>query len=161
MEYDIQLEEAQKQRYAAVRMECMPDEFEERVEQALTQMWTIMDEAGVAPAGPPICVVPQIREVDDEVPPPTPWQLITGFPIEDEVAAEDPVVVDDLPGGRILTTVHEGSLKSLSTAYLALQVYMQTHDLRPNGCPWEVYLTDPVWEPDPDQWRTIVRWAVE
>lgn len=161
MDYEIAIEDATETRYVAVRLECSPAEFEAQVEQALTQIWALMDDALIAPAGPPICLVPQIQNLDDEVPPPSPWKLLAGFPIEDEVAAEEPVVLGTLPGGRVLTTVHEGELKTLSTAYLALQVHMQTHGLTPNGPPWEVYLTDPVWEPDPQRWRTIVRWAVQ
>jgi effector-binding domain-containing protein len=161
MDYHIDIEEGIETPYVGVSLECSPQDFEAQVEQALTQVWALMDEADINPAGPPICLVPQISTIDDEVPPPSPWRLIAGFPVEDEVAGEDPVVVGTLPGGKILTTVHEGELKSLSTAYLALQVYMQSHDLSPNGPPWEVYLTDPVWEPDPEEWRTIVRWAVQ
>ena len=87
--------------------------------------------------------------------------MLVGFPVEEELAAEDPVRFGHLPGGKVLTTLHMGKLDSLSTAYLALQVHMMAEGLTPVGAPWEVYLTDPVWEPDPAQWRTIVNWAVK
>ncbi len=160
MEYQVEVEEGIEQPYVGFEFECMPDEFETRIEQTLTEVWSLLDTAGVIPAGPPICVVPQIQHLDDEIPPPTPWRLICGFPVEDEVEAEDPVKVGTLPGGRVATTVHQGKLDTLSTAYLALQVHMMQNGMEPNGPPWEIYLTDPVWEPDESQWRTVVRWAI-
>ena len=160
MNYDIEIQEVPETRYAAVEITCGPAEFETEVEQALTQVWSVMDDAGILPAGPPFCLVPQIQGLDDEVPPPTPWKLITGFPIEEDVVAEDPILVGVLPGGRALTTVHLGKLESLSTAYLALQVHMEANGLSPAGPPWEEYHTDPAWEPDASKWRTIVRWPL-
>lgn len=161
MDYQIEIEEHAPQRYVTLEIECSPNEFEIEMEGALTEVWTLLDVVGVPPAGPPICLVPQIGGVEDEVPPASPWRLRVGFPVEEELEAEAPVFFGELPGGRVATTVHEGKLDSLSTAYLALQIYFQAHDLQPNGMPWEVYLTDPVWEPDPEKWRTIVRWAVQ
>lgn len=160
MDYRIRTEELPAQPYVAFEITCDPREFERKIEQTLTEVWSLLESADVPPAGPAFCLVPQITGLDDEVPPPSPWRLICGFPVEDELEAEDPVKLGKLPGGRVLSTVHKGKLDTLSTAYLALQVHMQTEGLQPQGCPWEVYLTDPVWEPDPAQWRTIVRWAV-
>ena len=160
MDYRIEIEEGIEQPYVGFEFECMPSEFEAMVEQTLTEVWSLLETVGVPPAGPPICVVPQIESSDDEIPPPSPWRLICGFPVEDELEAEDPVKLGTLPGGRVLTTEHRGKLDKLSTAYLALQIFMTEKGLEPNGPPWEIYLTDPVWEPDESQWRTIVRWPV-
>lgn len=160
MEYRIETLDLPEQPYVAFEVTCSPEDFERTMEQTLTEVWSLLETAGSPPAGPPMCVVPQITGTDDQVPPPTPWRLICGFPVEDELEAEDPVKLGHLPGGKVLSTVHRGKLDGLSTAYLALQVHMQAEGLEPNGSPWEVYLTDPVWEPDESQWRTIVRWAV-
>ncbi|RKZ13134.1 hypothetical protein DRQ53_00585 [bacterium] len=161
MDYKIEVVELLKQPYVALDLTCSPEEFPLEVEKSLTSIWGVLDATAVPPAGPPICIVPQITSTDDEVPPPTPWRLLVGFPVEDELIAEDPVCFGHLPGGKVLQTLHMGKLDTLSTAYLALQVYMMKEGLTPNGVPWEVYLTDPVWEPDPEQWRTEVNWAVK
>ena len=161
MDYEIEVVELPEQPYVALELECSQGEFPFEVEKTLTAIWGLLDSVGVPPAGPPICIVPQIGTTDDEVPPPQPWQLVVGFPVEDELEAEDPVRFGHLPGGRVLTTLHMGKLDTLSTAYLALQVHMMAEGLEPSGPPWEVYLTDPVWEPDPEQWRTVVNWAVK
>ena len=160
MDYRVETEEGIDQRYVGFELTCMPDEFPRRTEQTLTEVWSLLESAGVAAVGPPFCLVPQITSADDPLPPETPWRLICGFPVDDEVEAEDPVKVGTLPGGKHLTTEHRGRLDTLSTAYLALQVQMMKDGLEPNGPPWEVYLSDPVWEPDESQWRTIVRWPV-
>lgn len=161
MDYAVETIELPAQPYVALNLTCSPGEFPFEVEKCLTSIWGLLDAVGVPPAGPPICIVPQISTTEDEVPPPTPWELLVGFPVEDELEAEDPVRFGHLPGGKVLTTLHMGKLETLSTAYLALQVHMMKEGLTPAGSPWEVYLTDPVWEPDPEQWRTVVNWAVK
>lgn len=161
MDYEIQTERLLPQPYVGFEIVCSADEFETEVERTLTEVWSLLENTEVPPAGPPLCIVPQISSLDDEIPPPQPWRLICGFPVEDQLVAEEPVKYGVLPGGQVLTTVHQGKLDSLSTAYLALQVHFLTKGLEPNGPPWEIYLTDPVWEPDPEQWRTIVRWPVK
>jgi effector-binding domain-containing protein len=161
MDYRIEIEALPEQPYVALEFTCSPSEFERKVEQTLTEVWSLLDGAGVPPVGPPFCLVPQIESLEDEIPPASPWRLVCGFPVEDELEAEEPVRLGILPGGKVLTTMHKGRLDTLSTAYLALQVHIVAKGLVPRGSPWEVYLTDPVWEPDPDQWRTIVRWAIE
>jgi effector-binding domain-containing protein len=161
MDYEVEMVELPEQPYVALDLECTTDQFQFEVEKILTEIWGLLETVGVPPAGPPVCIVPQIQTTDDPVPPPLPWQLVVGFPVEGELEAEDPVRLGKLPGGRVLTTLHMGKLDSLSTAYLALQVHMMSHGLEPEGSPWEVYLTDPVWEPDPERWRTVVNWAVK
>lgn len=160
MDYRIEIEELPEQPYVAFEVLCSPQEFEQKLEQTLTEVWSLLESADVPPAGPPFCLVPQITGLEDEIPPVSPWRLICGFPVDDELEAEEPVKLGTLPGGRVLTTMHKGKFDSLSTAYLALQVHLLAHGLEPVGSPWEIYLTDPVWEPDPERWRTIVRWAI-
>jgi effector-binding domain-containing protein len=161
MDYKVEVVELPEQPWVGMEIVCSPGEFPFETEKTLTAVWSVLDAAGVPPAGPPICIVPQITTTEDEVPPPTPWRLIVGFPVEDELEAQDPILFGHLPGGKVLTTLHMGKLDSLSTAYLTLQVRMMQEGLTPNGAPWEVYLSDPVWEPDPEQWRTVVNWAMK
>jgi effector-binding domain-containing protein len=161
MEYSIETIELPEQPYVAMEAVCDPDDFPFEVEKTLTAVWSLLDEAGIPAVGPPMCIVPQITGTEDEVPPPTPWTLIVGFPVEDELEAQDPILFGHLPGGKVLTTLHMGKLDTLSTAYLSLQVHMMKEGLTPVGAPWEVYLSDPAWEPDPEQWRTVVNWAVK
>ena len=161
MDYSVEVVELPEQPYVAMEVVCSPEEFAFEVEKTATAVWGLLGDSGIAPAGPPFCLVPQITTTEDEVPPPSPWKLIVGFPVEDELEAEEPILFGHLPGGKVLTTLHMGKLDTLSTAYLALQVQMMKDGLTPVGAPWEVYLSDPAWEPDPEQWRTVVNWAVE
>lgn len=138
MDYAVETIELPAQPYVALNLTCSPGEFPFEVEKCLTSIWGLLDAVGVPPAGPPICIVPQISTTEDEVPPPTPWELLVGFPVEDELEAEDPVRFGHLPGGKVLTTLHMGKLETLSTAYLALQVHMMKEGLtlpaRPGRC---------------------------
>ncbi|HYO20461.1 MAG TPA: hypothetical protein VES02_17550, partial [Dermatophilaceae bacterium] len=41
-------------------------------------------------------------------------------------------------------------------SYGALTAWMRDRGVEPNGDMWEVYLSDPVAEPDPSTWRTEI-----
>ena len=70
------------------------------------------------------------------------------------------VIVETLPGGIAATTTHLGSYDQLQDAYGAIQQWMESEGLVPNGSPWESYVTDPAEYPDPKDWKTEVFWPL-
>jgi effector-binding domain-containing protein len=60
----------------------------------------------------------------------------------------------------VASTIHAGTYGTLSEAYAALEVWIESHGLQSAGAPWEEYITDPAEHPDPKDWRTEVFWPV-
>jgi effector-binding domain-containing protein len=79
-----------------------------------------------------------------------------GFPIQREFPVTGRVKLTRLPGGPVATTVHVGPYERLSTTYGDLNAWVAAQGRTPAGPMWEVYLTDPEQEPDPERWRTEV-----
>jgi effector-binding domain-containing protein len=47
-----------------------------------------------------------------------------------------------IPGGRMVSTVHQGSYDDVGPAYAAILTWMDEHGVRPAGPPREYYLND-------------------
>jgi effector-binding domain-containing protein len=83
-----------------------------------------------------------------------------GVPVGAAPAGEADVEGGTLPGGPALFAVHAGPYEQLGETYAAMERWMEEHGFKPNGGPWESYVTDPAEHPDPADWRTEVYWPI-
>ena len=159
MQYRLSVKERPAQWVATILFEAGPHDAGNRVESTLTEVWSTLEANGAVPAGPPFSLSHHARPGD--VPASPPWTIESGFPIEREMRLPPPVHVHQLPAGPVLSTVHEGDYDHLVNAYLALDAELLTRGLATAAAPREIYLTDPVAEPDPSKWRTQIEWPLE
>jgi effector-binding domain-containing protein len=109
---------------------------------------------GIAPAGPPFwryTVVDMDRGLEVEA----------GVTVASPAAGEDGrVLAGVLPAGRYVTMRHVGPPESLGDATAGLLSWAQAQGLTFDtdgtrwGCRLEIYLTDPVAQPDRTKWET-------
>jgi effector-binding domain-containing protein len=62
----------------------------------------------------------------------------------------------ELPAGPAIATVHVGPYQDLLRAHQALAAWAGARGREASGPAWEVFLTNPLQEPDPQKWRTKV-----
>ena len=84
------------------------------------------------------------------------FDIEAGLPVATAAEGKGDIVASELPGGSAATTVHTGPYERLNEAHEALQAWATANGLEPSGAPWEVYITDPGAEPDPNKWETRV-----
>jgi effector-binding domain-containing protein len=95
-----------------------------------------------------------------------PWvrYLCIGEDVEFEVAAPTAREIE-APGGMIsgstagcdyARTLHVGPYERIGAAYSAVTTWLAENALVVAGAPWEVYLTDPMSQPDPAKYETLV-----
>jgi effector-binding domain-containing protein len=92
--------------------------------------------------------------------PTTTIELEAGFPTAAPCAPLGEVVPSQLPGGSVATGVHVGPYETMVETYNQLMSWMTTQGLVPAEGMWEIYLSDPVQEPDSSKWRTRIFWPV-
>jgi len=63
-----------------------------------------------------------------------------------------------LPGGRLVTTTHSGPYGTIGDAWERAATWMDEHELKATGAPWECYLTGPD-EPGPP--ITEIYWPLD
>ena len=86
--------------------------------------------------------------------------LEVGFVTDREVEPEGDVVASTLPGGRVAQLVHHGSFDNLGASWERLQGWITEQGLTPSGALWEVYVTEPSPDMDPNDLRTELNWLV-
>ena len=111
---------------------------------------------GAAPAGAPFLrywVIDMPRRLDVEA----------GVPIAAPLDGDGDVAVGTLPAGRYVTATHHGHPNGLVDATSALLAWAADRDLAwdaddPEGAAWgcrlEVFMTNPMEQPDMSQWDT-------
>lgn len=84
-----------------------------------------------------------------------------GVPIRVAIPGTDSIKTISLPGGQVATTIHVGPHEMLEVAHRTLHSWVRDNDYQLVGGPWEVYLSDPMLEPDTSQFKTELFQAVK
>jgi len=71
-----------------------------------------------------------------------------GFPVSRQIEARGEVESGMIPGGRFISTIHEGAYDSVQPAYDALTGWAEENGEEPTGIAYEYYLNDPNESPD-------------
>ena len=134
----------------AIRMTLPIDQLPAFFGEALTEMagW-IRQEAGEAAfAGPPFA---RYHSLD-----PAAVDVEAVFPLTRVVEASGRMHAVIVDGGEAVQVMYVGPYDAMEPAFLAINEWLDATGHRPSEPPREVYLTDPVSEPDPANWRTLV-----
>ncbi len=152
MEYEIAVRTIEPQPVMSVRLKCHAAEIGAVLREVLPEVWRHIEHHEGRPAGPPFTRYHDYA--DGRV------DLEAGIPVESPLPEGGRVRAGELPGGRVVTTVHVGPYEKLPEAHDALHVWMREHGHAPDGPQWEYYLTDPGEEPDSSRWRTELVWPI-
>jgi effector-binding domain-containing protein len=119
------------------------------------EVFAFLDAHGIAPAGP---VVFQYDHVDMD----SRLDMRVGVPTAEPVEGEGDVQPGVLPAGRYLTVTHVGHPDTLVDATGELLAWADARGLKfdRDGDDWasrlEIYLSDPVEQPDMTKWETVL-----
>jgi effector-binding domain-containing protein len=108
-------------------------------------------KTGAQWAGPPFILYPESCENE--------FDIVVCTPVVPGAVASGNVALEEVPGGRVATTVHVGPYPEVGKAYTALQKWMTDNGGRPGGPPREVYLNEPGAVPDAEL-LTEVDWPI-
>ncbi len=143
-----QLIECPARRTAVTRATVERSELSTFCSHALRTVLSAMEAQGTVPGGEPFGYYHGTLDGNVEVE--------VGFPTVDRFRASGDVLAGELPGGKTVTGIHLGPYDTRRNTYATMSGWSVAHGLQPTGDMWEVYLTDPEREPDPDRWRVGV-----
>jgi effector-binding domain-containing protein len=86
--------------------------------------------------------------------------LEVGFPTRGVVEPVGEIVASSLPEGEVARAVHHGSYDDLGESWARVQAWMGERGLAPSPVLWEVYVTEPSPEMDPNDLRTELNWLI-
>ncbi len=151
MPYQIELTNSQSIHTAVIRSRVRPKELAQFVPAACGEVWSFIRSAGLARPGRHLALYLDAQgsvEVGAELPEP-----FTG---------NDRVHCSQLPGGRVVTTIHFGPYGRLSDAHTAIHEWCAEHGHRCSGISWELYgHWEESWNTDSSKIRTDVFYLLD
>ncbi|WP_330180437.1 GyrI-like domain-containing protein [Nocardia sp. NBC_01503] len=89
-----------------------------------------------------------------------PLDVEVGFATGGPVEPTGEVIASSLPGGQVARVIHLGGFDGLTSSWNELQKWIEAQGLTPADQRWEVYLTQPSPEMNPDDLRTELNWPI-
>ncbi|MFD0772551.1 GyrI-like domain-containing protein [Streptomonospora algeriensis] len=90
-----------------------------------------------------------------------PADIEVGFPTDRPIEPDGGVAPGALPGGRVVRMVHAGAFDGLPASWARLFAWVGEQSLNPAPLQWEVYLTEPSPDMNPDDLRVELNLPVE
>lgn len=87
-------------------------------------------------------------------------EVEVGFTTSEPISPDGDVVASQLPGGEIVHATYVGAYEGLSGAYGELIEWLQAQGRQPGPAMWEVYVTEPTPDADPNSMVTEVYWTL-
>ncbi|KJS05218.1 MAG: hypothetical protein VR77_09200 [Flavobacteriales bacterium BRH_c54] len=85
-----------------------------------------------------------------------------GIPITKEtVVFEDKIKLNNIDVGTYVTATHYGAYDRLPETYFGINEWMRKNKVIVIGAPWEMYVTDPAKETNPQKWETTISFPIE
>ncbi len=140
-----QVVEREPQSVASIRVKCKPEAMSATLAEVLPEVCAHVNASGAKMTGMPFS---RYHEIGGEI------DLEAGIPVAKPIAEKGRVKNSELPGGKAVMAWHIGPYEKLIDSHKSLRGYLDAHQLKSSGGPWEVYWTDPGMVPDPSKWRT-------
>ncbi len=151
---DISEVNVDKMMAIAVKVESGPEEISKNMEDNFTKLSTYLQKEGASMAGPPFAIW---YKYDD----PENFVYDIAMPVSKQLTGEGDIHFLYTYEGKTVKADHFGDYSTTGHSWSAIMQYMKDKGLEPNGDPWEVYMTDPKDQPDPEKWLTVLYFPVK
>lgn len=84
-----------------------------------------------------------------------------GVPVSKDVQGTDEIKFKEYPAMKVLSTLYVGPYEKVGPVYEALKKYATDNKLETQPLSWEIYLTDPTSETDPNKYQTIIYFVLK
>jgi len=140
MSYEIKVIELPDQPTLVMRTIVAVEKLPRFFGKAFGGVMEYLGELGESPSGMPFGAYYNMDMSD--------LNTAAGFPVGKPIKGVGEILAEIIPGGKFLSTIHEGSYDSMEPAYTAMSDYAKTNGLTPSGVVYECYLNDPGEGPD-------------
>lgn|GEM_PF-961254 len=119
-----------------------------------SQINRYMDENGIAINSSPLVIYHFWSD--------TLTDIEAGIPIADSVEViDEKIKLNKIDSGKVITAIHFGAYDRIPETYFGINEWMRKNKAVVKGPPWEVYITDPAKESNPDKWQTAIYFPIK
>ncbi|HMH29345.1 MAG TPA: AraC family transcriptional regulator [Steroidobacteraceae bacterium] len=134
-----------------IRRRIAPGERKDTLGECFGKLFSYGAKAALPIAGWPLCRLnmgPGLLTIEP------------AMPLTAPASGEGEIQSGMLPGGDVAFGIHAGPYEGLGETHAAIERWIEANGFRPDGAPWEQYVTDPGEHPNPADWRTEVYWPL-
>ena len=146
--YKVETLDLTEQPAIAIRGQAAPTELESKLGVDIPKLIAYALANSLQVAGPPF--VRYLTRTDALI------EYEAGLPVLRPGDGTELIVPTSLPAGPAAATIHMGPYQGLPAAHAALETWRAARQRTASGPGWEVFLTNPLQEPEPKNWRTKV-----
>lgn len=152
-DYEITVKEIEPQRVAILREVI---EKENQIGRLFKTVHQTLRQHDIQPAGP------QFAVYFDEEYTPRDLDVAAAVPVADgaSLPADNPVQIDELPGGLMVSLLRVGPWDNFQPAYQAIMEWVQENDYRIAGPNREVHLVGPRSDAPPAEWQMEIQFPI-
>jgi len=133
---------------------CEMDKLSSKMIEMYTSLMRYIRENNEEIAGSPFAIYHPIEEEGTVL-------LECGLPVNAKLQGEEPINFITIPESKVLIASHFGHFKTVQKTHKKLKKYIAENNLEMAGTPWEMYITDPMKEPDQSKWETKVYFPIK
>jgi effector-binding domain-containing protein len=153
MPYEVVVKDLPSTPVLAVRETVRFEELGVRIGEGMQRLMAHISGSGVEMAGPPMVVYH--GDIVEE----GRGQIDICVPTRGAAGEQSDILVTEIPGGAVASTLHRGPYDEIQPAYHALAGWIQEHGHEVAGPPREIYLNDPS-QAEPADLETEVVWPI-
>jgi effector-binding domain-containing protein len=150
--YKIEVRRLGPQHTVSIHREVPVSEIGSVMQEAIPQIWSYAASHG----GAPQVTFARYFSVD-------PDRVIfdVGVTLAGPIEGAGEIEAKELPVGDAVYTLYVGPYDGMEPAYKEIDAWIAGSGRKSAGAAWEVYLSDPQSEPDPQKWKTEIYWPIE
>ena len=113
-----------------------------------------MDQQGVVSKLPPLVIY---HYWSDSI-----IDIEAGIQMNDSLQVKsERIKLNKIDTGNVISAIHYGTYERLPETYFSINEWMRKNQVEVIGPPWEVYITDPALESNPDKWQTEICFPIQ
>jgi effector-binding domain-containing protein len=151
--YTVQEKEVSPMTIATIRNKVNMGEIGNILGKSYGEIQAFIAKNGAKMAGAPMAITLAWDSLS--------WDFEAAIPIDKEIAGNNNIQIKKSYAGKVLFVEYKGAYDKTYQAYIDLENYKKEKGYVDAGGPWEVYLTDPMVEPDTSKWITEIYFPVK
>ena len=150
---EVHLQRIESFSFISIMDSCVLDDVSQRLSELYNELLVFGVKSGVAITTRPIAIYHRFDEN---------WAVFeAGIPVIEKLPVSGRILYKTMPESDHAAADYYGSYDTLEDGHNAVQQWLMRYRRKLTGYPWEMYVTDPAAEPDPNKWLTKIFYPVD
>jgi effector-binding domain-containing protein len=145
---EVEIKELASRPLIGIRSDVPKSEIGNFIPSTFGKVGPYFRENGMEMTGPPVALY-----FSDQG---NAMNMAAGAPVTEVTATTEEITELELPGGKVATAIYEGPYEGIPAAWDHFMTEIKARGHATVEPCWEEYLTDPMREPDPTMWKTLM-----